>query len=197
MKTTKITRKQQADATKRKIFESALTLLMQRGYEKVTVRDIVDGANVSVGSFYNYYNSKLDVYFETYSIADNYFETVVAAELEGRSFEEKFFLYFSHYARYSSEITGLALSKLLYFPDNNRFDRGDDAGMHRVLITVLQEGLDTGKLRSDVQASELAQFLLIAARGLVYNWCTHDGSYDLVKAVDDYLRVLYRAIKSE
>lgn len=195
MDKTKSSRKMQADATKRRIFDCALKLLLEQGYEKITVRDIVDAAGVSIGSFYNYYSSKLDVYYETYSIADAYFETVVAAEMTGRSFEEKFFLFFEHYAKYACEVTGLALSKLLYSSDNRSFDRGDDAGMHSLLINVIQEGLDQGSLRSGSTASELAQFFLIAVRGLTYNWCTHDGDYDLVKATDDYLRVLYRSFK--
>ena len=196
MKAAKSIRKQQADATKRKIFNSALKLLGERDYDKITVRDIVDTAGVSIGSFYNYYSSKLDVYLETYPIADNYFETVVAADIKNRSFGEKLHLYFRHYALYSCEITGLAMSKLLYFSDNRKFDRGDDAGMHRLLIDILQEGIEIGALTTRSTARELSQFYLIAVRGLIYNWCTHDGGYDLVAAVENYVSALCRSFQA-
>ncbi len=197
MKAAKNTRKQQADATKHRIFNSALKLLGERDYDKITVRDIVDAAGVSIGSFYNYYSSKLDVYLETYPIADSYFETAVASDIKDRSFEEKLHLFFRHYALYSCEITGLAMSKLLYFSDNSRFDRGDDAGMHRLLIDILQEGIDSGALITDSEARELSQFFLIAVRGLIYNWCTHDGSYDLVAAVENYVSALRRSFQNK
>lgn len=193
MSNTKPSRRQQADATKRRIFDRALALLMERGYDNITIRDIVTAADVSIGSFYHYYDSKLDVFLETYSIADAYFETVVVSELEGRSFEEKFSTYFTHYAKYACEVTGLPLTKLLYSSDNKRFDRGDSAGMHRVLIEILQEGLDSGVLVSGSTASELSQFFLIAVRGLVYNWCTSDGAYDLVEATQRYVNCLRRS----
>ena len=195
MSATKSSRRQQADATKRRIFDCALSLLMERGYENITIRDIVKAAEVSIGSFYHYYSSKLEVFLETYSIADDYFETVVAAELEGLSFDEKFSLYFRHYALYASDVTGLALTKLLYSSDNKRFERGDSAGMHRVLIAILDQGLEEGRLVSDRSAAELSRFFLIAVRGLVYNWCTCDGGYDLAEAADGYVRTLRRAFE--
>ncbi len=195
MSTVKNSRKQQADATKRRIFDCALKLLMERGYENITIRDIVTAANVSIGSFYHYYSSKLDVFFETYSIADNYFETVVASEIEGKSFDEKFALYFRHYAMYSSSVTSIALTKLLYTTDNKRFERGADAGMRRVLISLLQDGLDSGEIVSSATAAELAQFYLVAVRGLVYNWCTRDGDYDLVEATGRYAATLKRCFE--
>ncbi len=193
MSTTKPSRKQQADATKRRIFDCALKLLMERGYENITIRDIVTAANVSIGSFYHYYSSKLDVYLETYSIADHYFETVVVAELEGKSFDEKFSLYFRHYAMYSSSVTSIALTKLLYTSDNKCFERGSKAGMHRVLVELMQEGLDSGRIVSSACAEELAEFYLISVRGLVYNWCTRDGEYDLVEATARYVAALKRS----
>ncbi len=195
MSTTKTSRKQQADATKRRIFDCALKLLMERGYENITIRDIVTAASVSIGSFYHYYSSKLDVFLETYSIADNYFETVVASEIEEKSFDEKFSLYFRHYAMYSSSVTSIALTKLLYAADNKRFDRGSSAGMHRVLIELLEEGLRGGNIKSDATAEELSQFFLISVRGLVYNWCTADGSYDLVEATERYTAALKRGFE--
>lgn len=197
MSGTKPSRKQQADATKRRIFDCALALLMERGYENITIRDIVTAANVSIGSFYHYYSSKLDVFLETYSIADSYFETVVASEIQGRSFDEKFEMYFRHYAMYSSSVTSIVLTKLLYTSDNKRFDRGSDAGMHRVLIEILAEGIKEGFIVGVSSPVELAQFYLIAVRGLVYNWCTSDGAYDLVEATARFVSALKRSFESE
>ena len=188
-------RQAQADATKRRIFDCALRLLTERDYDSITVRDIVRAAEVSIGSFYHYYSTKLEVFLETYSIADDYFETVVTGELAGRSFEEKFSLYFRHYALYACEVTGLELTKLLYSSDNKRFERGDSAGMHRVLIEILQQGIDEGALVSARSAPELSHFFLIAVRGLVYNWCTSDGAYALPQATEDYVRALRRAFE--
>ena len=65
--------------------------------------------------------------------------------------------------------------------------------MHRVLIEILQQGLEEGALISERSASELSHFFLIAVRGLVYNWCTCDGTYDLPAAVETYALTLRRS----
>ena len=49
----KTARQIQAEQTKLQIFEAAMRLLEVQDFETITVRDIVQEAHVSVGSFYN------------------------------------------------------------------------------------------------------------------------------------------------
>ena len=58
----KTARQIQAEQTKLQIFEAAMRLLEEQDFETITVRDIVQEAHVSVGSFYNAYHSKLEVF---------------------------------------------------------------------------------------------------------------------------------------
>lgn len=191
----RLTRKEQAEQTKRHIFESALKLLEHREFEDIKVRDIVKAAGVSIGSFYNYYKSKLDVYYETYQLADEYFDEVVAPLLNQGTVRERILCFFDFYARYSSEITSLALTKILYNSNNKWFERESEIGMRPILTKLLQEGLEEEEFRCSSTADEIANFLLIAVRGLVYNWCTLDGGYDLREAVRRYVTTLLRCIQ--
>ncbi len=194
MNDVKLTRKEQAEETKKLIFEKALELLAEKDFEKITVRDIVKKANVSVGTFYHYYSTKLDVYYETYIIADEYFETVVKSEINQLTgTREKLELFFDYYAKYNCEITNLSLTQILYNSANKCFDRNSDIGMIPILISILQEGLDIGVLKSDRSAKEIAQFLMISIRGQIYHWCTNDGNYDLKNAIAEHLNLLFKA----
>lgn len=179
----KKTRRQQARETKEHIFHTALKLLNERGFDAIKVRDIAEAAQVSVGSFYNYYSTKLDVFYETYQLADEYFVQTVAPSLTQSSARERILRFFDEYARYSSEITDISLTKVLYNSDNTCFNRVTERGMRQVLEEQVQHGLDTGEFDGRETAREMADFLLIAARGLVYNWCTLDGSYPLRPAM--------------
>ncbi len=189
----KKTRRQQAIDTKVHIFNTAVGLLERQEFDSITVRDIVRAADVSVGCFYNYYSSKLDVYYETYFLADEYFEVTVAPALEGLKFESAVHLYFDYYARYSFEITSLSLTKVLYNSKNKCFDRRLDHGMMPVLVQVIQRALDSGELSCSEDAQDIAQFFLIAVRGQIYNWCTNDGAYDLREAMQKFVSRLLRA----
>lgn len=195
----KKTRRQQAIDTKLHIFNTAVRLLEQQEFDTITVRSIVRQANVSVGCFYNYYSSKLDVYYETYFLADEYFDSTVAPALKGLDFTQAVYLYFDFYARYSSEIAGLSLTRVLYNPKNKCFDRRLDKGMIPTLEHVIQLALENGTLKSGESARDTALFFLIAVRGQIYNWCTNDGAYDLPTAMRKFVSRLLRAyeIKQE
>lgn len=191
MKDVKLTRKEQAEETKKLIFNKALELLEEKDFEKITVRDIVKKANVSIGTFYHYYSTKLDVYYETYIIADEYFETVVKPNVHQlTSTKEKLELFFDYYARYNCEITDLSLTQILYNSANKCFDRNSNIGMLPILTSILQEGLDANIIKGDKSAKEIAQFLMISIRGQVYHWCTNDGNYDLREATKEHLHML-------
>ncbi len=186
------TRKQQAEETRLLVFNTALSLLEERDFDSITIRDIVRAAGVSIGTFYNYFSSKLDVYYETYFLADAYFEETVAPLLTQPSLRERLLFFFDHYAAYSSEKTSLSLTKILYNSNNKRFMRQTETGLIPVLTRTLQKGIDDGQLVCEESADEIASFLMIAARGQVYDWCIHDGSYPLREAMAVMIRKLLR-----
>lgn len=189
----KKSRRQQAEETKRHIFRAALRLLGENEFEAIKVRDIVKAAQVSVGTFYHYYSTKLDVFYETYQLADEYFVDVVAPALTQPTARARILYFFDEYARYSSELTHISLTKVLYNSGNTCFNRTVAQGMRPVLEAQVAYGLETGELRTAESPAEIAGFLMIAVRGLVYNWCTRDGAYPLRPAMEQFVARLLAA----
>ena len=203
----------QAMETRQQIFNAALELLNNKDIEKITVRDIVAAANISIGTFYNYYKTKWDVYYETYVYSDAYFVEEVAPRLEGLSITEQIFLFFDEYARYSSEFTSPSQTKVLFNANNKCFNRDPHSGMQQVLRDIVSRGLKNGVLkphsnilqmnispgsgsRDDQKASDaISDYLMISARGLIYNWVTQDGCYDLRAATREYLTLWLKALE--
>lgn len=62
-----ITRKEQAVLTKKKIFDTTIFLIRKKGYSKITIREICQNAEISVGTFYLYFLSKDDILLDLYS----------------------------------------------------------------------------------------------------------------------------------
>jgi len=60
---------QKGDNRKREFLLTALDLFSEKGYEKTTIKDIIDRMGVSKGAFYHYFNSKEDVLI---SVANDY-----------------------------------------------------------------------------------------------------------------------------
>ncbi len=68
-------KKQQYDnKTKTLIFNSAKDLFMTKGYSKTTIRQIIENANVTIGSLYHFYSNKEDILL---NIVKDYFEEVI------------------------------------------------------------------------------------------------------------------------
>ena len=56
-----ISRKDQARLTKKKIYDTTILLIRKKGYNKITIREICQAAEISVGSFYLYFSSKDEI----------------------------------------------------------------------------------------------------------------------------------------
>ena len=188
-------RRQQAEDTKRHIFHTALRLLENCGFETITVRDIVKAAEVSVGTFYHYYSTKLDVFYETYQIADEYFDQQVRPILTQAAARDRLLCFFDEYAKYSSEVTSLSLTKVLYNSNNHCFNRSVDHGMLQVLLEQVRLGVNEGVFPATESPEDIVYFLMISVRGLVYHWCTRNGDYPLRPAMARYVSRLLDAYR--
>lgn len=65
-----ISRKEQAKLTKKKIFDTTMLLIKKRGYSKITIREICQSAQISIGTFYLYFSSKDEILLEIYNKID-------------------------------------------------------------------------------------------------------------------------------
>lgn len=178
-------RKLQALETKTRIYQTALSLMEKKNYQSITIEEISKSAGVSVGAFYHYFKSKNDIFFEIYQEADRYFEEYVAMELKAAPGQPRILEYFAHYAEYCQRV-GLDTVKSLYNPDNKLFIRYDRF-MLQLLKQVVNEAQTEQLLTVDLSAQQITEYLLIAARGVVCDWCLHDGLYDLSDMMQQYI----------
>ena len=179
------TRDSRAQQTREKLLKSALMLIKEKGYHNTTVRDICANANVSIGTFYSYFPAKNDLFFSIYLDADKYFSESVALNMTGSALE-KIVDYFRYYAQINLN-TGLDLMKILYQSDNPFFSK--HRPMQRVFEGIIEGGLKSGELKSDLEAGKIVDYFFVLARGCCYNWCVSNGEYDLEKQITEYVKM--------
>ena len=88
----------QAQATKDKIYKVGIELIQKYGIDGVNVTQIAKAAGVSVGTFYHYYTSKLDLFMDLYRSADAYYENQLAGQIRHMAFDEQIQAFFLQYA---------------------------------------------------------------------------------------------------
>ena len=142
-------RQLQAEETKRKIFYATMTLLQKCDAEDIKIMDIVEAANVSVGSFYNHYSSKKEVFAESYKLEDSYFEEVVEPQLIQEDVRDKLRFFFDQYAIYNSKIANIGRLRYVLSCNNIYVERSYDTGTLGVLQRIIQWGVDNHQLRLD------------------------------------------------
>ena len=189
----KMTKRQlQAQNTREKIYRTSVELMEQKGLNNITVEEICKQAGVSVGSFYNCFESKSDILNEIYKVADEYFIDVVSKDMKDGSTNDKVVRFFCYYADYNVN-RGLEFIKHLYNPRNTMFiKKGRD--MQLVLQSVIAEGQVHGEITADMTPEEIVEYLFIAVRGVVYDWCLHNGEYDLVEFTRNYVKRLIKTM---
>jgi len=179
-----------AQKTKKKLFHSAAKLIDKHGYDNVTIEEICRKAEVSVGAFYHYYNSKSDIIVEFFKEIDYYYEEKVVPEFT-EDVMDNIELFFRHYALFHVD-QGIGHTSMVvkiqhdFFLDKSRY-------MHIKLLELINAAQAEGALTNDYDADMIADFLLVTARGLLFDWALAHGHYDLVAKMNAYILI---AIKS-
>jgi AcrR family transcriptional regulator len=170
----------QAMETRRKIFNTAAQLISEKGFDHVTVEEICKKSGVAKGLFYHYFNSKADIVIETYMDVDNKFSAEVMA-LPATTPYDRVIYAVSFQARYA-KAKGLEFVKQIYkhqLDTGTSFFISEDRAFFRLIRDAIREGQQKNQLRSDFSAEVLTRLALSISRGITYDWCLHDGDYDI------------------
>jgi len=169
----------------------------KQGFAKTTIEEIASKAGVSIGTFYHYFKSKEDIFYDIFKKADDYFESVVEpalnrADAAGVSVPEQVVSYFGYYAHYNlnrgfGNITQLYNTKNKIFAKKGRF-------MQELLKQIIARGQERGDFSKEMTPDEATEYMFIISRGIVFDWCIHEGNYDLEEKMGSYMRLLLRVI---
>lgn len=170
-------RQEQALETRNRIYNAAVELMERKGFDNITIAEISRAAGVSVGAFYHYFESKNDILAEIFRRADEYFATEVASSLGEKPVPEQIVDYFGYYARFNIA-SGVDMVRQLFNPKVKFFTR-QDRPMLSLLRDLICRGQERGEIRGDLSPEEVVRMLFITARGVVFDWGLHEGSYDL------------------
>lgn len=192
MKKKLTSRTRQADATRKRIYNTAIRLFKQHGYEQVSVSQIAKTANVGIGTFYHYYESKIELFMKIFVNSEDYF-------LEFKNIDCSIFdpfeviqRYFYQYAKLN-EAAGIEIIQNLANPQNRKSLDGNQ-DFEQILTSIIQTYQELGKFKNDETAEEICNLFFICARGVMFDWCIKHGQYDLAektKYVIERLLLIY------
>lgn len=165
-------RERKKDETRSRIFHAAIDLFRAQGFERTTVDDITERADVAKGTFFNYFPRKDAVLA--------YLSETRLLELEGtmgrmtgdpRGAREKLFhLYATAASAYEEDFE---LSRYVVLELMGRaFAPTEEIAMrwHELVIGLVRQAQHAGELRRDVDPIRLEAFLTGTYYATLYTW---------------------------
>lgn len=182
----KVTRKEQAVNTRKKILAVCTEILSKRTFDEMNITMICKKANISVGAFYHHFKNKADIIIELYRDVDVYFvDEILPACLE-REPAEGIIYYLCEQCQYAQRM-GVDSMKNVYkaqVDNGNSFFASNARGLPEGLRELIVRAKEAGRLKQSVDIDVLLEQLLILSRGVIYYWCIRDGKMDMI----DYVR---------
>ena len=179
--------------TQKIIFDKAMALMSEKGFQGTTVREICSDANIPIGTFYNCYKSKVDILKSIYEAGDKYIHDAVEYEFKGKTALEKLHIFAYHYAQLNVR-TGIEVMRVLFYPNNEWF--AGTRPMQLSMQLIIDEGKASGEIRKELDTAEIVDYVFDIFRGVCYNWCIYDGSFDLAKRIESHISILCEALKA-
>ena len=178
MKKKLTSRTKQADATRKRIYNTAIRLFKQHGYEQVSVSQIAKAADVGIGTFYHYYESKIELFMKIFVNVEDYFSEFKTLDFN-LPVEETIQRYFYQYAKLN-EAAGIEVVQNLANPQNRKSLDGNQ-DFELILTSILRKYQELGKIKNNESAEEICDLFFISARGVMFDWCIKHGKYDLAE----------------
>lgn len=171
-----ISRKEQAQLTKKKIFDTTMRLVHKKGYSKITIREICQNAQISVGTFYLYFSSKDDILLEFYHKADQKIVfPAIPSDAAHIDYPSLICGYFSIYLRCMTETQEKELLCEIYrnalVSGNNQF-LNQKRPLYRAVLSALESASEHGLLTPPHTPAQVCQKLFLFVQSYIYQWLT-------------------------
>ena len=182
------------------IMEAALKLFAEKNFKEVPISEIAEKAGVAVGTVYEHFKNKEDLYFSIPMKRADHFDSQLSLHLEGlHSPIEKIRKYIWFYLYYFNEnpiITELILMELRV---NKRFfytrrHRHSLLKSTTVILNLIKEGQESGEIRNDVSTYTIRHMILGTLEHVSTYWLLKDRDIDLVSFGKDITTMVLSAI---
>lgn len=194
-------RKLQALETKKRIFECALELFKEHGFENMSVDSIVKMAGISKGAFYVHYESKLALiadFIKTIELDyENYFSSL-SPDLKP---SDLLILVTKKITDVISNSIGYEVMRVLYTSYLKKPIYTDpmldySRRIYSIYKQIIKMGIEQGEFNSSLDADLISEQCVISIRGMTYEWCIRFPNFNLTEESLRHLTLLLHGIKN-
>ena len=140
--------------TKKRLIECARKLFREKGYNSVTVDDIVKEANSSKGGFYTHFKTKEELLINMLPLVDDAYVAFLNTGIKPENSIEKITLFVQYAFRIIEEEIGLVFITAIYSSQikdltKDRFLIASDRAYNQILKKLIEEGQEKKEIKRE------------------------------------------------
>lgn len=169
--------------TKSKIVNAAWKLFYEQGYDDTTVDEIISESGTSKGSFYHYFDGKDSLLSSlSYMFDEKYTEIRDTLDDNTNCYDKLLYMNQVLFGMIDSRINidllaRLFSSQLITKGEKHMLDYNRE--YYKLLRKVISEGQERGQITRDMPVNDIVNLYAMCERGIMYDWCIHNGEYSL------------------
>ena len=177
------------------IIESLIPLISTVSFDEITVAQLCDAAEISIGTFYHYFNGRTDILVGLLSLIDEFMETDVFPVLNSEDELENLKRFAHGWAEYVNA-HGIERSRVITAVEPKDIDF---SGQKRTSVIKLEEIISRGQEKNQISKThsfeELSELFLLSLRGVTTDWSRHNGSYSVTDKMDRYIALIVESMR--
>lgn len=185
----KITRKEQAEQTKKKIVDTTINLLKEYSLNELQIKDICTNAEISIGNFYHYFTNKQEIIFYVFNTNAEVYREKILSRDKSNSYKDILYA-FKEFAKLVSELGGDLVLEIFNYSIMNRKNvlLSKDAFFYNHIISLIDSLRKLNLTVCDDDADIIAKRLIVFFRGFFYEWALSNCNFNLVKETEKEMK---------
>ena len=198
-------RKAQGAETKKRLYEIAEKMFMERNFSDVNLEDITDEAGITKGAFYVHFESKdaliAQLVADHTARIDTDYKAFVENLPDDMPSSSVFLALGDKIADTLSNMLGCKNMKRVYQillagTVSTEAIKGYGRELYVLFYSILEKGIRCGEFRSSLPIEALSRHFVLAIRGVSYEWCVRHPDFDLREQIAEHVRLLIEGIQT-
>lgn len=189
-------RQKQAIQTKLKITQVATDLFKSKGFDSVKIKDICQAADISTGAFYHHFKSKAEIINTAYEQVD----ILVMDRFRSRHFcsnLDKLLFLLVEGAAMMEELGWVFVSEIYknLLSIDGKYSIKPDRHIALEVKSIVEDLLENKELNNSISSLDLTMIIMRISRGTIFDWCLHEGNYNLKSRMEFDLNLVLSNFK--
>lgn len=178
-------RQLQAEQTKERIFKTAIELFEKRGFNQVSVDEIVRKSKSSKGAFYGHFKTKYSIFLEKFKEIDSYYEQYIEKMPKELDFKEKVLYLFEGQMDYLEHELGMDMMRTIYMngliESEENFFLNSNRNIYKIIRNFIILAINEKVLSEQIDVDHITMLITRCMRGTLYDWIASGSGFNLLE----------------